>query len=320
MSDEKKLIDGNELKTPYENLVPKMSNQEFDGFEASILEQGQKDAIEIDEENNVLDGHHRLKVLIKHGKPVLVKENTGLKSDLEKRAYVISKALNRRNLTAESTKELRETQKKIYGELRVQDPQKWTLDCIAKLCGVDRSLVGKWFRNGTDPITKPDARRKVTPEIAEQIEAELLTSSGNKVAKKYGLGKATVSRIRNKGKKQTNAKPAIKDPGATGPFVESWPTEKIQERSFLNRIKNACSGCEMAVAVVPTDLVDDVRDLIEPQKEQDQDDVQEVSESEWDSDFDESEGSEDEWDDAKDEDMQSIAELCGHADDEEDDA
>jgi transposase len=211
MSDEKKLIDGNELKTPYENLVPKMSNQEFDGFEASILEQGQKDAIEIDEENNVLDGHHRLKVLIKHGKPVLVKENTGLKSDLEKRAYVISKALNRRNLTAESTKELRETQKKIYGELRVQDPQKWTLDCIAKLCGVDRSLVGRWFDDGTDPITKPDARRKVTPALATQIEDELLTSSGNKVAKKYGLGKGTVSRIRNQSKMQAQKKQKFED-------------------------------------------------------------------------------------------------------------
>jgi hypothetical protein len=201
MSDEKRLIDGNELKTPYENLVPKMRKQEFNSFEASILEEGQKEAVEIDEENNVLDGFHRRKVFIKHEILVWYKVITGLKSDLEKRAYVIFKALNRRNLTAKSTKELRKTQKKLYGELREKDPTEWTLDHIAKMCGVDRSLVGKWFRNGTDPITKPDARRKVTPEIRKQIEDELLTSSGNQVAKKHGLGKGTVSRIRNEGKK-----------------------------------------------------------------------------------------------------------------------
>jgi len=320
MSNEKKLIDGNELKTPYENLVPKMRNREFDGFEASILEEGQKEAIEIDEENSVLDGHHRLKVLIKHGKPVLCRVVTGLESDLEKKAYVISKALNRRNLTAKSTEELREKQKKLYGELREKNPKEWTLDRIAKLCGVDRSLVGKWFRNGTDPITKPDARRKVTPEIAEQIEAELLTSSGNKVAKKYGLGKATVSRIRNKGKKQTTAKPAIKDPGATGPFVEHWPTEKNQERGFLNRVKKACSAGQMAVAVVPNGLVEKVRDLIEPQKEQRPDKNQETLERVLDPEGEQLDGVEDEADGRTDEDRKAIAALFGDADDEEDDA
>lgn len=211
MSDEYQEIDGKQLKTPYEDLVPKMTEQEFDGFEASILEQGQKDAIEIDEENSVLDGHHRLKVLIKHGKPVVCRVVTGLESDLEKKAYVISKALNRRNLTGKSTGELREKQKKLYGELREKDPREWTLDRIATLCGVDRSLVGKWFSNGTDPITKPDGRRKVTPALATQIEADLLTSSGNEVAKKYGLGKGTISRIRNKEKKQAEKDQEFED-------------------------------------------------------------------------------------------------------------
>jgi transcriptional regulator with XRE-family HTH domain len=241
MSDENHQIDGNLLKTPYEDLVPRMTEQEFDGFEASILEHGQKDAIEIDEENSVLDGHHRLRVLNKHGIPVLFTVNTGLKSDLEKRAYVISKALNRRNLTAESTKELRETQKKLYGELRAQDPQKWTLDRIAKICGVDRSLVGRWFNNGTDPITKPDARRKVTPEMAKQIEDELQTSSGNQVAKKYGLGKGTVSRIRNKGKK-----PAEKDQE----FEDREMEELINEgEKHLRMAKDAFYGLDDEVLI-----------------------------------------------------------------------
>jgi len=211
MSDEYQEIDGKQLKTPYEDLVPKMTGQEFDGFEASILEQGQKDAIEIDEQNSVLDGHHRLKVLIKHGKPVVCRVVTGLESDTEKKAYVISKALNRRNLTAKSTEELREKQKKLYGELREKDPKEWTLERIAKMCGVDRSQVGRWFHNGTDPITKPDGRRKVTLEIAKKIEAELKTSSGNQVAKKFGLGKGTISRIRNKAKNQAQKEQEFED-------------------------------------------------------------------------------------------------------------
>ena len=241
MGDENQQIDGNLLKTPYEDLVPKMRVREFDGFEASILEQGQKDAIEIDEENSVLDGHHRLRVLNKHGIPVLFTVNKGLKSDLEKRAYVISKALNRRNLTAESTKKLRETQMKLYGELRAQDPQKWTLDRIAKMCGVDRSLVGRWFNNGTGPITKPDARRKVTPEMAKQIENELQTSSGNVVAKKHGLGKGTVSRIRNKGKK-----PAEKDQE----FEDREMEELINEgEEHLRMAKDAFYGLDNDVLI-----------------------------------------------------------------------
>ena len=241
MSNEKKLIDGNELKTPYENLVPKMRNREFDGFEASILEEGQKEAIEIDEENSVLDGHHRLKVLIKHGKSVLCRVVTGLESDLEKKAYVISKALNRRNLTAKSTEELREKQKKLYGELREKNPKEWTLERIGKLCGVDRSLVGRWFHNATDPSAKPDARRKVTAEMAKQIEDDLQTSSGNQVAKKYGLGKGTVNRIRNKGKK-----PAEKDQE----FEDREMEELINEgEEHLRMAKDAFYGLDDEVLI-----------------------------------------------------------------------
>jgi ParB-like chromosome segregation protein Spo0J len=241
MSGEVKLDDGKQLKTPYEGLVPKMSQQEFNGLEASILEIGQRDAVEVDEQDNVLDGHHRLAVLNKHGMPVVIKVVTGLSSDLEKRVYVISKALNRRNLTAESTKELRESQKKLYGQLREKDPQKWTLERIAKLCGVDRSLVGRWFRNGTGPVTKQDGRRRVTSEIEEQIVRELKTSTGGEVAKKHGVSKATISRIRNRDSQQAEKKQA---------FEDSEMEELIEEGiSHLESAKDAFYGLDDDVLV-----------------------------------------------------------------------
>ena len=74
----------------------------------------------------------------------------------------------------------------------------------------------------------------------------------------------------------------------------------------------------MAVAVVPTDLIDEVRDFIEPQKERDLDESQEAFEGEWDSVL-RSGASEDEWAGITDKDRESIEELLGDAGDEEDD-
>jgi ParB-like chromosome segregation protein Spo0J len=184
-----------ELKTPYADLLPPLKTSEREALAADIKANGVLHPIVIDEDGNILDGHHRYS--IDRNAPTIVVK--GL-SDDEKRAYTIRANLARRNLTGDQTREVAKTQREIARRLRESDPNRWTQQAVGTLLGVTRQAVSLWFTDASDGESKsppPDARVKLTTPAKEEIVRRI--EAGEKqeqIASDYGVCPATVTKVK----------------------------------------------------------------------------------------------------------------------------
>jgi len=114
-------------------VMPDMAQEEYDALKEDIAERGVMVPIEFDEQGNVLDGHHRLKICVELGiedYPKIIR--TGM-SEPEKWTHARKLNMARRHLTREQRRELVQAQIKDTPEL--SDRQ------IAKMLGVSNSTV-----------------------------------------------------------------------------------------------------------------------------------------------------------------------------------
>lgn len=184
------------LKTPYADLLPPLKTSEREALAADIKANGVLHPVVIDEDGNILDGHHRYS--IDRNAPTVTVE--GLSED-EKRAYTIRANLARRNLTGDQTREVAKTQREIARRLRESDAKRWTLKSVAALLAVDESTVSRWFTNLQTQDSKsdppPDARVKLTTPAKEEIVRRI--EAGEKqeqIASDYGVCPATVTKVK----------------------------------------------------------------------------------------------------------------------------
>ena len=145
------------LKNKYAELLPPLSSEEFDALSASIKNDGIREAIIIDEDENILDGVHRYKIC----PSAPTRTITGL-TEAEKQAFVLQVNFTRRNLSPSQKVEVRKSMQKIAKELRNEDPKKNTQARIAAMLGVGLETVSRWLRKGTNShmgnASVPDAR------------------------------------------------------------------------------------------------------------------------------------------------------------------
>lgn len=116
-------------------VMPPLTEQEYQELKSSIAEHGVQVAVEYDEDGNVLDGHHRLQACKELGIeniPKIVK--VGM-SEQQKLDYSLMVNTTRRQLTREQKQAL------IRQQLR-QTPEKSDRQ-IAELVGVDNSTVSR---------------------------------------------------------------------------------------------------------------------------------------------------------------------------------
>jgi ParB-like chromosome segregation protein Spo0J len=185
------------LQTPFKDLLPPLKTSERDALEADIKANGVIHPIVVDEDGNILDGHHRYAV--DRNAPTRVVE--GL-SDEEKQAYTIRANLARRNLSPEQTKDVAKKQRAIAKKLRESDPKRWTQAEVGKLLGVAQQTVQGWFTNtevGKGKLPTPDARVKLPPAAKEEAVRRVLAGEEQKqVAADFGVSEATISKAKKK--------------------------------------------------------------------------------------------------------------------------
>lgn len=190
------------LKTPYKDLVPPLSTTEFEVLRADIKANGVRVPVETDEDNNILDGHHRY-ACDKNAPTVVV---AGL-TELEKKTYVIKANVARRNLSPAQKKELRKVQRKLCRELKAAD-KSYTQQRLAVMLGVSRQLVSDWLGDTSNAKTsttcKPgvvtdfatDSRVKVDPKHKPVITERVAAGEPQaQVAADYGVTQQTISAI-----------------------------------------------------------------------------------------------------------------------------
>lgn len=119
-------------------FMPDLTPEEYEALKADIAERGVLVPIELDEEGNVLDGHHRLRACEELGitdYPTVTRE--GMTED-EKVAHAYRLNVARRHLT---TEQIMET---VAGALR-RFPEKSNRE-IASITGISHPTIGKYRR------------------------------------------------------------------------------------------------------------------------------------------------------------------------------
>jgi len=195
------------LKTPYADLLPPLSTEEFEALKADIKAEGKVlQPVVVDEDGNILDGHHRYKV----DKKAPTQTIKGLCEE-EKIAYVFRSNFTRRNLSPTQKKAALADMKKAANALRDKDPKKWTQKRVAGIFGVARETVRNWFlpppkRTGskgrkantssTTEGSRPDAKVKVNPAQKPAIARRIASGAKrSQVAADYGVTERTISTI-----------------------------------------------------------------------------------------------------------------------------
>jgi site-specific DNA-methyltransferase (adenine-specific) len=190
------------IKTDAYNILPPLSEQEVEALKQSIDLDGVRDPIVIDEDGNLLDGHHRHAI-----DPDAPRRTISGLTHYEKMAFAFQANMTRRNLSLDQKKELHRRMKEVAKGLREEDPQKHTQEVVAAMLGVARNTVSDWFRSPTSNVgadttcTKPavpppDARVKVAPKhralMLDLVESGVPQAQ---VAANYGVSQQQVSTI-----------------------------------------------------------------------------------------------------------------------------
>jgi len=246
------------LKTPYADLLPPLKTSEREALAADIRANGVLHPIVIDEDGNILDGHHRY--AIERNAPTVTVE--GL-SDDEKRAYTIRANLARRNLTGDQTREVAKTQREIARRLRESDAKRWTQEAVGALLGVARNTVSEWFTNVGGDESKsppPDARVKLTTPSKEEIVRRI--EAGEKqeqIAADYGVCPATVTKVKQSAQRAAEKAAAVREAASGG---DCGPP-RVQAADAVDWLLDQ-KPCDLMLTDPPyaTD-VDDVREFAE---------------------------------------------------------
>lgn len=180
----------------FDDLLPPLSTEEFEALRADIKENGVLHPVFVDEDGNVLDGRHRLKIDPDAKRKVI----RGL-TDAEKQAFVFRCNFVRRNLSPAQKDEARRKMRDVAKSLREEDAKKWTQAKVATALGIERSTVSRWFdttsvksHNGSKP--QPDARVKVNPAKRPEIAAAVKSGKPQaQVAADLGVSQQAVSKI-----------------------------------------------------------------------------------------------------------------------------
>jgi predicted transcriptional regulator len=178
------------FNTPYASLVPAMSPDDRRALEADLRHRGQEAPVLVDEENNIIDGHNRAAIL---GDAATTQIVSGL-TEGEKKAFVITRATARRNMTAEQKGALRENMKAVASELRAEGR---TQEKISEMLGVSQRTVSNWLDGGISNDSNAAVRGfqpKHPPEMREDAIARVRAGERKTdVARALGVPRSTVN-------------------------------------------------------------------------------------------------------------------------------
>jgi ParB-like chromosome segregation protein Spo0J len=117
-------------KTPYVDLLPQLTDEDYQELKEDIRANGVMYPVVIDDDNNVIDGHHRLRIAAELGIPysdVRKKQVEGLPEE-KRRELAYNLNLHRRQLTQQQ-------KRKLIAKLLKTDPEK-SDRAIAEQAGV----------------------------------------------------------------------------------------------------------------------------------------------------------------------------------------
>jgi transposase-like protein len=137
-------------------VMPPLSADEYAALKADIAARGVQVPIEYDDEGNILDGFHRMKICQELGLGCPQVMRSGL-TDAEKRAHAWALNLTRRHLSKAQKRAIAKT---LRGE-------GWTQERIAQALGLSQATISNWLTefinidglHDAEPVMGKDGKR-----------------------------------------------------------------------------------------------------------------------------------------------------------------
>lgn len=187
-------------------LLPPLSLEDKEKLKNSIVHDGLRHPIEVDENGNILDGHHRFEICTEENVPVTTVV-IHLDNELEKEAYVYKANLSRRNLSNEQKKQVQKQQ--ITLAKRLNQTRNYSQEQIGKILGVSQQWVSKWLNgniNTTHGNTYIDTKVKIGKKEKEIIFAQLESGlTQEQVAANLQVTQPRISQIKKNADKKKQA-------------------------------------------------------------------------------------------------------------------
>lgn len=210
-------------------LLPPLSQDEYESLKASIAKHGVLVPIEMDENGNVLDGHHRIEIcneLSLNDWPVVTKT---FGSEEEKQAYIYMVNLARRQLSRDQLREIREEQKQLA--LLLKQQQDKSQEEIAGLMGVSQPTISIWLcQENISNINTNNANIDLRLSIMQEQKDDIFERAQHgdtqaKIAADYGVSQGRISQVvkeekkKQKKKAKEKAKAAQPKPNIVVPII-----------------------------------------------------------------------------------------------------
>jgi ParB-like chromosome segregation protein Spo0J len=233
------------LNTPYTDLLPPLSTDELEALRNDIAAHGVLSPVVIDEDGNILDGHHRYKI-----DPTAPTTTIAELSEVEKLAYIYRSNFARRNLSPEQKarkhKQMKEVARRLNDEGRTQEE-------IGALLGVAQNTASVWLNNISNINddntykTHTDQRIKLKKEhIEEIVERVDAGETQAQVGADFGISQARVSQTVNREHKKQENKQA----------AEQMAAKAIVETQKAGLEPNTIKVCDIYDLELPADCAD----------------------------------------------------------------
>jgi len=155
-------------------LFANLTNDEYDRLKADIAVNGVRDPIELDEEGNVLDGHHRKDIADHLGIPYPTVVRNGWTEE-QKREHVIALHLGRRNLSPDDRKQ-------FIRQLKAENPEMTQRQIAAKVgvtpMTVSRDITVTDVTRDKPPDDRPDRAREMAVTNPGMKQREIAVAVG----------------------------------------------------------------------------------------------------------------------------------------------
>lgn len=246
------VVDINKLKfdADINQLVPEMTEKEFDDLVTNIEMQGQHTPIHINWDNTILDGRNRVKAL----KKLNINEVKAIRENLEKDEalkFVRDTAVERRNLTANQKLNIVLSAKDLISDIQERAREK-------QLSNLKQNKpLGSAEPNGEQKL-----KRKNTSTIIERPKKESgPIQENNEIAKLAGVSKSTVVRAKKvKREDPETYEKVIKENSGWNKAYNELPSVKNKE--YQKNLKNKRIEVESEVSNEELELLAQSQTLI----------------------------------------------------------
>ena len=259
------VVDINKLKfdADINQLVPEMTEKEFDDLVTNIEMQGQHTPIHINWDNTILDGRNRVKAL----KKLNINEVKAIKENLEKDEalkFVRDTAVERRNLTANQRLNIVLNAKDLIGDIQERAKEK-RRKALKKANKINPNHTSNGFGSAEPKPSKEEIH--TIEETPKTNQFDTPVHENKELAELAGVSKSTVMRAKKvKREDPETYEKVIKENSGWNKAYNELPSVKNKEyqKNLKNKrveVKSEVSNEELELLAQSQTLIKRFQDL-----------------------------------------------------------